>query len=55
MMFQKFLLFASALAVGGVLGWVLLVRISGPLNILIFTGACLLLGKVFHWIDQRIS
>jgi len=51
--FERLLLFAVALAVGGSLGHWLLSG-SGTLNWIVFMMTCLVLGEIFHQIDKWI-
>lgn len=52
--FEKLLLLVIALAVGGGLGYKLLPDFE-PVKMMIFAGACVILGEVLYQIDKRIS
>lgn len=48
------LLTASAIASGGVLGYLLLVKLPGPLNMVVFSLACWEFGEMYYRIFLRI-
>ena len=52
--FERLLLLAIALAVGGGLGYILLPDFE-PVKMIIFAVACLILGEIFYQIDKRLS
>ena len=52
--FKRLLLLAVALAVGALLGYLLLLDFE-PIKISIFAVACVVLGEVFSQIDKKIS
>ncbi len=52
--FERLLLIAIALAVGGGLGYKFLPDFE-PVKMIIFAVCCLILGEVFYQIDKKIA
>lgn len=52
--FKAALLAAAAIATGGLLGYVLLVKLPGPLNAAVFSFACWGFGEAYHRVFMKI-
>ncbi|HIZ54650.1 MAG TPA: hypothetical protein H9671_00385 [Firmicutes bacterium] len=52
--FQRLLLLTLALAMGGGLGYLLLPDFE-PVQMILFSAACLVLGEIFYQVDKYIS